>query len=185
MNSCHDIDIEDKNNDEKAKESAQCLISCSLNKDRAFIFNSDPELQDIDCAIDEVVSLSSKAEKQITVGNFSINQEMLRKLFSVFKAKTCVSLSSCNINLSSTPDFGSELDGCTIEELQFSNMEEAKYGDWANSEAFTNLIKGLAKNEAFKTVLKKIRVSKCGLDEIKIKGILEQEGFSSVDVQSS
>ncbi|CAI2359145.1 unnamed protein product [Moneuplotes crassus] len=160
------------------------VITCSPSKERAFIFNPDRELQDIDGFMTQVVELNDQAERKITISNFNISQKMLVQLFSVIKNKPCVSLSSCNIELSSVPDFGSELDGCAIEELEFSNMEDAKYGDWATSEAFLNLMEGLYKASDFKASLKKLKATKCGLGDEEVQELVGKNILCSVDLDS-
>ncbi|CAI2360400.1 unnamed protein product [Moneuplotes crassus] len=156
------------------------------NKVRVLNFNWQSEINpSMDFYMRELVTISKNVLKQFFIYKFEISQPNLIMLLSVCKKKTWIGFITCKLKLASVPNFGGRLSGSTIYGIDLNSCGKSEYGDWENNQMhFDNLMNGLSQENDLKNSLKKIKMTKCGLEADQVTSILLKYGFRDDTISS-
>lgn len=112
-----------------------------------------------------------------------MNEIQLGKLLEAYKHLEEFGLSFVKINQEHSPDFSEELKGTKINALRLSDLGDPDACDWENQrEHFRALIKALGKSDDLKNSLKEITLTKSDMRKNFIRDILDENGFSQVEI---
>ena len=103
----------------------------------------------------------------------------------VSAAKLCKNLYfRCDlIPLDSEWDFGKEMEGCKIENIDFYFSGGSSYSNWGqNPTRFENLIAAIAKWEPLIKSLKTLRIPDCGITKAKAQEVLNKYKLNGIQI---
>ncbi|CAI2382470.1 unnamed protein product [Moneuplotes crassus] len=177
---CRSINIESIPEGDKAVKTFLNLYF--PNKIEEFSFNCNSESNDcLSFYMNELKILSPKVDKKLWIYNFEVSQRQMATLLSANKHKREFGFNYCQLALSSVPDFRGALQESELEVLGLSGCGGSDRGDWENNPShFENLVKGLAKEEEFKSNLTAIWLHYCGMEKSQVEEILKRYGFGEV-----
>ncbi|CAI2365429.1 unnamed protein product [Moneuplotes crassus] len=148
-------------------------------------FNYMSKLMPITPFMDELAIVGQRVTESMSLANFEINQQELATILYYNKHRVKLALNDCKLDLSSAPNFGEYLDGCTLNTLDLMDTGNAGHGNWkANPHEFENLLAGLCYCEDFRVNLKRLGVLDCGLNKQEICYYMEMYGFGHVEVMT-
>ena len=103
----------------------------------------------------------------------------------VSAAKLCKNLYFCYdlIPLDFEWDFGKEMEGCKIENIEFSYSGGSSYSNWGQNPArFENLIAAIAKWEPLVKTLKTLSIGNCDITIAKAQEVLNKYKLNGIQI---
>lgn len=172
-----------KNITSSEKLVKQILTTKFPKKLKEFRIGYESELSSIENYFDDVLEVGKKVTESFDIWNFRLSSQHIVTLFGTLKHISHLNLFSCLLDLEEPPEFGEALTETNLRQLDLSFWGDPERGDWKeNHEHFKNLIIGLGKSEDMRQSLEWLKMDDEDFDEIKVRDILDKNGFTKVKV---
>ncbi|CAI2369256.1 unnamed protein product [Moneuplotes crassus] len=137
----------------------------------------------ISSTFNAIMRISPRVLERVKISSFKISANQFKRLIVSYKHVQRLELSCCKILVPEVFDLSQLLKNTQIEELDFSWSGDSEHSDWENNpQEYINLIQGLATSPDLKLSLGTIITISCGIENMEMREILDQNKFNNTDL---
>ena len=165
-------------------EEVRRFIINSIPAQRQFVFNN-PKQEQIKWSkyFEALKTAARKTTNQIAIYNTDFSAQEFWEIVSAAKLCEILCFYDDLIPLDFEWDFGKEMEGCKIENIQFYCSGGSSYCNWGQNPArFENLIAAIAKWEPLVKTLKTLDIQNCDITKAKAQEVLNKYKLNGIQI---